>query len=45
VQRASARGIAAQYTALAQKVAEQRISSTDFVEELLVAEREVDPKI
>src|ERR1700689_2230034 len=33
-------GIAAQYTALAQKAAEKRTSFTDFVEELLVAERE-----
>ena len=33
-------GIAAQYTALAQKVAEKRTSFTDFVEELLSAERE-----
>jgi DNA replication protein DnaC len=33
-------GIAAQYTALAQKAAEKQISFTDFVEELLVAERE-----
>lgn len=33
-------GIAAQYTALAQKAAENQISFIDFVEELLVAERE-----
>ena len=33
-------GVAAQYTALAQKAAEKRISFTDFVEELLIAERE-----
>jgi DNA replication protein DnaC len=33
-------GVAAQYTALAQKAAEKRSSFTDFVEELLVAERE-----
>src|SRR5271155_1363488 len=33
-------GVAAQYTALAQKAAEKRTSFTDFVEELLVAERE-----
>jgi len=33
-------GIAAQYTALAQKAAEERSSFTDFVEELLAAERE-----
>ncbi len=33
-------GVAAQYTALAQKAAEQRSSFTDFVEELLVAEQE-----
>lgn len=33
-------GIAAQYSALAQKAAEQHISFTDFAEELLVAERE-----
>ena len=31
-------GVAAQYTALAQKAAERRISFTDFVEELLSAE-------
>ena len=33
-------GIAAQYTALAQKAAEKHLSFTDFVEELLAAERE-----
>src|SRR6202046_4411730 len=33
-------GVAAQYTALAQKAAEKHTSFTDFVEELLVAERE-----
>jgi DNA replication protein DnaC len=33
-------GIAAQYTALAQKAAEKRSSFTDFVEEMLAAERE-----
>ena len=33
-------GIAAQYTALAQNAAEKHISFSDFVEELLVAERE-----
>src|SRR6516225_8433268 len=33
-------GIAAQYSALAQKAAEKQISFTDFVEELLAAERE-----
>ena len=33
-------GIAAQYTALAQKAAEKQLSFTDFVEELLAAERE-----
>jgi DNA replication protein DnaC len=33
-------GVAAQYPALAQKAAEKRTSFTDFVEELLVAERE-----
>jgi DNA replication protein DnaC len=33
-------GIAAQYTSLVQKAAEQHISFTDFVEELLTAERE-----
>jgi hypothetical protein len=33
-------GIAAQYTALAQKAAEQHTSFTDFIEELLLAERE-----
>jgi DNA replication protein DnaC len=33
-------GVAAQYTALAQKAAEKSTSFTDFVEELLVAERE-----
>jgi DNA replication protein DnaC len=33
-------GVAAQYTALAHKAAEKRISFTDFVEELLTAERE-----
>ena len=33
-------GVAAQYTALAQKAAEKHISFTDFVEELLTAERE-----
>ncbi len=33
-------GIAAQYGALAQQAAEQRLSFTDFVEQLLVAERE-----
>jgi DNA replication protein DnaC len=33
-------GIAAQYTALAQTAAEKRTSFTDFLEELLVAERE-----
>lgn len=33
-------GIAAQYSALAQKAAEQHTSFTDFIEELLVAERE-----
>jgi len=33
-------GIAAQYTALAQNAAEKRLSFTDFVEELLAAERE-----
>jgi hypothetical protein len=33
-------GVAAQYTALAQKAAENSTSFTDFVEELLVAERE-----
>jgi DNA replication protein DnaC len=33
-------GIAAQYNALAQKAAEQHLSFTDFVEELLTAERE-----
>ena len=33
-------GVAAQYAALAQKAAEKRTSFTDFVEELLVAERE-----
>ena len=33
-------GIAAHYTALAQKAAEKQISFSDFVEELLVAERE-----
>src|SRR5271155_2067489 len=32
-------GVAAQYTALAQKAAEKRTSFTDFVEELLVAKR------
>src|SRR5579859_1965390 len=33
-------GIAAQYPALAQSAAEKRTSFTDFLEELLVAERE-----
>jgi DNA replication protein DnaC len=33
-------GVAAQYTALAQKAAEKHTSFTDFVEELLSAERE-----
>ena len=33
-------GVAAQYTALAQKAAEKHTSFTDFVEELLIAERE-----
>jgi DNA replication protein DnaC len=33
-------GIAAQYTVLAQKAAEQQLSFTDFAEQLLVAERE-----
>src|SRR5580704_7384577 len=33
-------GVAAQYSALAQKAAEKHTSFTDFVEELLVAERE-----
>jgi DNA replication protein DnaC len=33
-------GVAAQYTALVQKAAETHTSFTDFVEELLVAERE-----
>jgi DNA replication protein DnaC len=33
-------GVAAQYTALAQNAAEKRTSFTDFLEELLVAERE-----
>src|SRR5271155_3158002 len=33
-------GVAAQYSALAQNAAEKRTSFTDFVEELLVAERE-----
>jgi DNA replication protein DnaC len=33
-------GVAAQYTALAQKAAEKQTSFTDFVEELLSAERE-----
>jgi DNA replication protein DnaC len=33
-------GVATQYTALAQKAAEKRISFTDFVEELLTAERD-----
>lgn len=33
-------GIAAQYPALAQTAAEKRTSFTDFLEELLVAERE-----
>jgi len=33
-------GVAAQYAALAQKAAEKRTSFTDFVEELLIAERE-----
>ena len=33
-------GVAAQYTALAQKAAEKRASFTDFIEELLLAERE-----
>ena len=33
-------GIAAQYPALAQNAAEKRTSFTDFLEELLVAERE-----
>ena len=33
-------GVAAQYTALAQKAAEKQTSFTDFVEELLTAERE-----
>ena len=33
-------GVAAQYTALAQKAAEKGISFTDFVEELLTAERD-----
>src|SRR6201995_6206012 len=33
-------GIAAQYTMLGQKAAEQQLSFTDFAEELLVAERE-----
>ncbi len=32
-------GVAAQYTMLAQKAAEKHTSFTDFVEELLVAER------
>jgi DNA replication protein DnaC len=33
-------GVAAQYTALAQEAAEKHTSFTDFVEELLIAERE-----
>ena len=33
-------GVAAQYTALALKAAEKRTSFTDFVEELLITERE-----
>src|SRR5260370_29594671 len=33
-------GVAAQYTALAQQAAEKQTSFTDFVEELLSAERE-----
>jgi DNA replication protein DnaC len=33
-------GVAAQYTALAQKAAEKHTSFTDFVEGLLLAERE-----
>src|ERR1700738_1842894 len=33
-------GVAAQYSALAQTAAEKRTSFTDFLEELLVAERE-----
>src|SRR5271157_2515848 len=33
-------GVAAQYPALAQTAAEKRTSFTDFLEELLVAERE-----
>jgi len=33
-------GVAAQYTALAQQAAEKHTSFTDFVEELLMAERE-----
>jgi len=33
-------GIAAQYTVLAQRAAEQQLSFTDFAEELLIAERE-----
>ena len=33
-------GLAAQYTALAQKAAEKHLAFTDFVEELLLAERE-----
>src|SRR5262249_30736358 len=33
-------GVAAQYSALAQNAAEKRLSFTDFVEELLAAERE-----
>jgi IstB-like ATP binding protein len=33
-------GVAAQYTALVRKAAEKRTSFTDFVEELLIAERE-----
>jgi DNA replication protein DnaC len=33
-------GVAAQYTALAQQAAEKHTSFTDFVEELLIAERE-----
>jgi hypothetical protein len=33
-------GIAAQYPALAQNAAEKRTSFTDFLKELLVAERE-----
>ena len=33
-------GLPAQYTALAQKAAEKHLAFTDFVEELLLAERE-----